>query len=114
MLARAAEGAPPQAFLAGVMELGAGAALRVRSDELDRLREELVEHFHGVLGSPDAGGWIPHVTIQNNVELKTARALRRALEAGFSPRPLSITGLELIRYAEGAWQPVGRFPFRGG
>lgn len=113
VLGRVSSMARPEATLSGWMELGAGVALRVRSDDLDRLREELRDHFHGLLSAPDSGGWIPHITIQNKVESKDARALLRSLEADFRPRPLAITGLQLIRYLEGQWQKLASYSFRG-
>ena len=95
------------------MDLGQGVAIRIHSDELDRLREELSENFYGLLSAQDRGGWIPHVTLQNKVEPKTARILLRSLEKQFHPRPLQIVGLELVRYLEGEWAKVGSYPFRG-
>ena len=56
------------------MDLGGGVAFRVVSPDLDRIREELADDFHGLLGAQDCGGWRPHVTIQNKVAPKEARA----------------------------------------
>lgn len=95
------------------MDLGGGVAVRIRSDDLDGLREELSSHFHGLLSAQDRGGWIPHVTIQNKVEPNVARALLRSLETSFQPQPLGIIGLQLIRYSEGAWEELATFRFRG-
>ena len=103
----------PQAIEQGFIDLGGGVAVRVRSDGLDRIREELAQHLHGLLGAQDRGGWIPHVTIQNKVEPKTARALLHSLQKDFRPRPLRIAGLELVRYLDGEWERVASFPFRG-
>jgi hypothetical protein len=58
--------------------------------------------FHGLLGAQDAGGWRPHVTIQNKVPAKEARALISTLERDFRPRPIAIHGLGLHRYSGGA------------
>jgi len=95
------------------MDLGGGVAIRIRSDGLDRLREELLEEFHGLLSAQDRGGWIPHVTIQNKVEPKVARGLLRSLKKDFRPRPLQIAGLELVRYLEGSWERLASYRFRG-
>ena len=103
----------PQAGIAGLMDLGGGVAFRVVSDQLDAIREEIADHFHGMLGARDAGGWRPHVTIQNKVPPKVARALIEELERGFQPRPLAIGALTLRRYLEGPWETVARYPFRG-
>ena len=49
------------------MDLGGGVAFRVVSDELDRVRDQIADHFHGMLSAQDSAGWQPHVTIQNKV-----------------------------------------------
>ena len=69
--------------------------------------------LHGLLGAQDSGGWVPHVTIQNKVEPRVARALKRSLEAGFEPRPIGIIGLGLHRYLGGPWEPLQTYRFRG-
>ena len=112
-MARAADGPAPRAIVAGLMDLGGGVAYRIVSDDLDAIREELVEHFHGLLGAQDAGGWRPHVTIQNKVPPKEARALIAELDHSFRPRPLAIRGLGLHRYLDGPWEMLGVWPFRG-
>ena len=104
---------PPRATVAGLMDLGGGVALRVVSDELDALRDELADHFHGLLSAQDSGGWRPHVTIQNKVAPKVSRALIAELAVDFTPRPLAIAGLGLHRYLGGPWERLARYPFRG-
>jgi 2'-5' RNA ligase superfamily len=111
-LARASASNAPRATVAGAMDLGGGVAFRVVSEDLDRIREDLAEAFHGMLGAQDARGWRPHVTIQNKVSNREARALAKALEAGFMPRPLTIHGLGLHRYAGGPWETLRLWPFR--
>ena len=95
------------------MNLGGGVAYRVVSPDLDRVRAELAADFHGLLSAQDAGGWRPHVTIQNKVPTKVARALLDELERDFRPRSLGITGLALYRYMDGPWETLIVFPFRG-
>ena len=112
-LARAARAKPPRATVAGLMDLGGGVAFRIVSEELDRIRGELAEGFHGMLGAQDSGGWRPHVTIQNKVANRDARQLLEALQAGFQPRPLGISGLALHRYLGGPWDSLQAWPFRG-
>lgn len=112
-LSRLALERPPQALIEGLMDLGGGVAFRVVSPELDRIRGELADHFHGLLSAQDAGGWRPHVTIQNKVPPKEARALRQRLEADFRPRPLAISGLGLHRYLGGPWEQLATYAFRG-
>jgi 2'-5' RNA ligase len=112
-LARACMRSTPIATLTGLMDLGNGVAFRIRSEELDRLREELAAEFHGLLGAQDGAGWVPHVTIQNKVARGQARKLLRQLETSFQPRPLAIAGLQLFRYLDsGEWEALGRWSFR--
>lgn len=112
-LARAAKARAPKATISGVIDLDSGAALRVESPGLETIRAELADEFHGLLTSQDMGRWTPHVTIQNKAEPRNARALVRALRAGFEPRPLAIAGLQLVRYAGGSWEPLARWRFSG-
>jgi 2'-5' RNA ligase superfamily len=104
---------PPKATIAGMMDLGTGVAFRVVSEELDAIREELADHLHGLLSAQDSGGWRPHVTIQNKVKPREAKALLHELKRGFEPRALGISGLSLHRYLDGPWETVARYPFRG-
>ena len=112
-LALQAAGSAPYAMIAGLMDLGGGVAFRVVSDDLDSIRNEIADHFHGLLGAQDSAGWRPHVTIQNKVPPKSARALLAELERDFRPRPLGIAGLALHRYRDGPWETLARYPFRG-
>ena len=112
-LAAMAAERPPQAIVAGVMNLGGGVAMRVVSDELDQIRDRIAADLHGLLSAQDSAGWRPHVTIQNKVSPRVAKALLDALAAGFKPRPLQITGLALHRYLGGPWQALASYAFRG-
>ena len=112
-LSRFASERPPSASIEGLMNLGGGVAFRVASQDLDRIRRELVQDFHGLLSAQDGGGWRPHVTIQNKVPPKDARALLERLESDFRPRPLAISGLGLHRYLGGPWEQLAIYPFRG-
>jgi hypothetical protein len=96
------------------MNLGGGVAFRIVSPDLDRIRDQLSDGLQGLLTPQDAGGWRPHVTIQNKVAPKTARALLDDLEREFRPRPLAIRALGLHRYLGGPWEQVAVYPFRGG
>ena len=113
-LAQAARERAPRAEIAGLMDLGGGVAFRVVSDDLDIIRADLAHAFRGSLSAQDAGGWRPHVTIQNKVAPKVARALLAELQAGFAPRSLAIRGLGLHRYMGGPWDLLGSYAFRGG
>lgn len=102
----------PVARIEGLMDLGGGVAFRIASADLDRIRDELATDLHGLLGAQDSGGWRPHVTIQNKVAPRLARALKDSLERAFSPKSLSIKGLGLYRYLGGPWERLAIYPFR--
>ena len=104
---------PPRASLAGLMNLSSGVAFRVASDELETIRDAIAGHFHGSLCAPDAAGWRPHITIQNKVPAREAKALLDRLAADFTPRPLGVCGLSVHRYRGGPWETVGAYKFRG-
>jgi len=104
---------PPEATLAGLINLGGGVAYRVASPALDDLRDEIADHFHGSLTAQDAAGWRAHVTIQNKVPASQAKTLFDELQREFQARPLIIRGLALYRYLGGPWEPLGSFAFRG-
>lgn len=112
LLARLVRRPPPKALVAGLMDLGGGVAMRVTSDELDQLRMEIADHFHGCLSAQDSAGWRPHITIQNKVAPRTARALIAQLSNGFEPRPLAIAGLSIHRYLGGPWEGLANYRFR--
>ena len=112
-LARLGPDPPPHAMIEGLMDLGGGVAFRIVSADLDRIRRELVEDFHGLLTAQDAGRWLPHVTVQNKVAVRQARALLARLAADFRPRPLAISGLGLHRYLHGPWERLAIYSFRG-
>jgi hypothetical protein len=112
-LSRIASGPPPRASIKGMMDLGGGVAFRLVSPDLDRIRDDLADHFHGLLGAQDIGGWRPHITIQNKVSLKEARTLKTKLELNFQPRALAIGGLGLHRYRDGPWEKLAIYAFRG-
>jgi len=113
VLSRLGAGAPPRASIEGLMDLGGGVAFRVVSPDLDRIRAELSEDLHGLLGAQDSGGWRPHVTIQNKVPVKEANRLLERLRGEFQPRPLGIQGLGLHRYLGGPWETLAVTAFRG-
>ena len=109
----AGEHSPPQATLSGLMSLCGGVAFRVHTPELDAIRNELADAFHGLLRAQDSGGWAPHITVQNKVTSSVARDLMTSLQRSFEPRRLAIRGLLLFRYVGGPWAPLGGFRFGG-
>jgi len=108
-----AAASPPRAEIVGVMDLGAGSALRVESPELEDIRHDLQLGLQGLLTAQDQGPWTPHITVQNKVEPREARRLQKELRARFERRPLAIRGLALWRYRDGPWEPVKSWSFRG-
>ncbi len=105
--------AAPRAAIAGIMDLGGGTALRVESEGLEDIRYDLALALRGLLTPQDMAPWRPHVTIQNKVEPKEAKALQAQLRSGFERRQLAIKGLALWRYLDGPWEPVKSWTFRG-
>ena len=103
----------PLATIAGLMNLSGGVAFRIVSDELEAVREGIGDHFHGMLSAQDAKGWRPHVTIQNKVAPKQAKALLDTLQRDFRPRPVGIAGLSVHRYCGGPWETLATYRFRG-
>jgi 2'-5' RNA ligase superfamily len=104
---------PPRAQIAGVMDLGQGTALRVDSEALEDLRDDLALALHGLLTPQDSAPWTPHVTVQNKVEPREARRLQQTLRGRFERWPLAIRALATWRYLGGPWEPVKSFTFRG-
>jgi 2'-5' RNA ligase superfamily len=104
---------PPQAWVAGVKNLGGGVAFRIASEELDVIRAEIAHRLSGLLTAQDSAGWSAHVTIQNKVAPRDAKALVQALGKGFTGRPIRISGLGLHRYLGGPWKTLRTFSFRG-
>ena len=108
-----ARGVAPRALLGPPYSLGNGVAFRILSDDLDRLRDRLADRFHGSLSAQDAHGFRAHVTVQNKVEAKVARALLTNLSRDHRERSLAFAALSLHRYLGGPWQALARCPFRG-
>lgn len=112
-LAIATAAPPPRAEIAGIINLGQGTAFRVESEPLEAIRAELAEAFHGLLTPQDSAPWRPHVTIQNKVVSRAAKALQQQLRATFTPRRLAISGLTSWRYLGGPWEELKAHKFRG-
>lgn len=83
----------------------------MRSEALEDIRADLADAFSGLLTPQDAAPWRPHVTIQNKVHPREARALLDTLERDFRPRPLAIAALGAFYYRGGPWEPIARFAF---
>lgn len=103
----------PRAFIAGLMDLGGGVAFRIGSEELDIVRAEIADRLGGLLTAQDRAGWSAHVTIQNKVPPREAKALIQALGNQLDGRPVRIGGLGLHKYLGGPWETLRTFSFRG-
>jgi hypothetical protein len=102
----------PSARLDGVMPLGSGTALRLSSPGLMEVRAELAERFHGLLTAQDNHPPRLHVTIQNKVSPREAKALQARLAATLEPRDFAFAGLAMHAYRGGPWELLKRSPFR--
>ena len=111
-LAAAAAAPPPPATITGIMDLGEGTAFRIDSRALEAIRGALAEAFHGLLMPHDQAPWQAHITIQNKVAPRDARALQARLGASFEPRPLHLRALASWRYRDGPWEKAKEHPFR--
>ena len=109
----ASEFAPVEGRIVGVMSLGGGTAIRLESGGLLRLRAMLAEHFHGLLTEQDRGGKRLHVTVQNKVSAKAAKALQTELSPRVEPRDFRFRALGLHRYLGGPWDLLEDVNFRG-
>lgn len=101
----------PVARAAGLMSLGRGVAVKIESPGLTAIRRELCEAFAALLTPQDAGGWRPHVTIQNKVQPSVAKLLLAALSKDFQPREVEIAGIATWYYRGGPWEPISRHMF---
>jgi len=103
--------AAPQAWIGGVLDLGGGVAFRIESPELEDIRARIADAFAPMLVPQDAGGWRPHVTVQNKVARPQATALLAELREGFARRPVTIAGLASWWYRGGPWEAHSRHMF---
>ncbi|MEP3420109.1 MAG: 2'-5' RNA ligase family protein [Erythrobacter sp.] len=113
----AREFAAPQGAVSGLLDLGTGTAIALRSEQLLTLREMIAEHFHGSLTAQDLYEPQPHITIQNKVTKREARALqadlRSTIEEKIAWGSFVFPRLELHLYKGGPWELVKHIPFRG-
>ncbi|WP_246204811.1 2'-5' RNA ligase family protein [Altericroceibacterium indicum] len=103
----------PEAQVEDIMSLGKGTAFKVFSHDMQVIRAELADRFHGLLTDQDAHTPRLHITIQNKVTLKEARALQAELQSTFIQRNFAFLGLSLHIYRGGPWEFVKSWSFRG-
>lgn len=109
----AGEVAPVAARVDGLMPLGGGTAIRLASPDLLDLRDLIADHFHGLLSAQDTHRPRLHVTIQNKVTAREAKALQAALAGTIVAESFAFPGLALHRYLGGPWELLRTFVFRG-
>ena len=109
----AAEFAPVEARIDGLMNLGAGTALAIHSPAMLAVRQRIADHFHGALTAQDAHRPRLHITIQNKVAKQAATALQAELGPSLAPRNFRFRGFGLHRYCNPHWEAAGTWPFRG-
>ncbi len=107
------EFAAPPGEITGLMDLGTGTAIALASPQLLTLRAIIAEHFHGNLTAQDLHEPRLHITIQNKVTKREARALQAQLAPQIVPRRFAFPALELYLYQGGPWTLVKRSGFRG-
>ncbi len=105
--------APVAARLTRVMNLGKGTAFEIASRGMLDLRDEIADHFHGMLTSQDQHRPRLHVTVQNKVTPGKARLLQTELDMTFQPHDFSFRALAMHAYLGGPWQHLCDHPFRG-
>lgn len=104
---------PPEAEIAGIMDLGGGTALAIRSRGLEALHADLADRLSGLIQQRDDRPLRLHVTVQNKVPRAEAQALQTALTAATLPGRFRFVGLLLSRWRDEAWQPAQTYRFRG-
>jgi hypothetical protein len=113
----AAEFAPPEGAVKGVMDLGKGTAIALEAPQLLALRALIAEHFRGSLTAQDLHEPRPHITIQNKVTKEEARVLQASLAPVLAPwiarGRFTFPALALWRYRGGPWERVKTCAFRG-
>ena len=105
--------APIDGEMIGLMPLGKGTAIKLESEELLILRDNIAEHFHGLLTGQDQHRPRLHITIQNKVTIEEAKALQSELAGHVEPCRFAFRGLGLHRYRGGPWEARGEYVFRG-
>ncbi len=104
---------PPPARIEGVMALDRGTAVRLTSPALLALRDEIADRFDTLLSPQDRHTPRLHVTIQNKVAPREARALQEQLAPALAPLDFRFAGLALHAWLGGPWQALKRWSFRG-
>lgn len=105
----------PPANLEGIMSLGGGTALKLASAAMIDHREDIADHFTGMLTGQDQHKPRLHVTIQNKVTSTKAKELQARLAKSdtVEPRAFAFRGFALFHYRGGPWEHIRDWVFRG-
>jgi hypothetical protein len=90
-----------------------GVAVFLHSPQLLSLREMLAAEWWSWLTDQDTAGFVPHVTIQNNVSAGEAHRTRADIAGRLRLSRIRGVGLHLWRYRDGRWEDAQLFRFRG-
>lgn len=104
---------PPAARITGLMDLGEGTALAIESPAMVGLHAELAESLHGLIQQRDARPLRLHITIQDKVPAREARALQAELTHTLEPRSFHFRGFGIYGWTGDLWLRTKVFPFRG-
>ncbi|WEK46788.1 MAG: 2'-5' RNA ligase family protein [Candidatus Andeanibacterium colombiense] len=104
---------PPEARVTGLMDLGTGTAMDLRSDGMVALHAAMSERLHGVLTRQDDRRLRLHITVQNKVERRAAKTLQAQLAETLEHRRFRFRGFGLYAWESGLWNPLAEYPFRG-
>ena len=96
-----------------VRAIGRGVAYFFDAPALMALRDGLAAEWQPWLTDQDRAPYWPHVTVQNKVAPKLAKALARQLSGELRPFTVTGTGLTLWRYLGGPWRAERDFRFAG-
>lgn len=110
-----ADNPPPHARLEGIMSLGGGTALKLASEAMLHHREDIADHFTGMLTGQDQHKPRLHVTIQNKVTSTKSKELQAemTMDQTAEPRDFAFRGFALFHYRGGPWEHIRDWVFRG-
>lgn len=100
-----------QLQVSGVVNIGRGVAYKIDCPPLMALHKQLQQIWKGRLTQQDQQGLWPHVTVQNKVDVATAKSLQQQLASSFQPFTAQGIGLSLFTYEGGPWAKVADYPF---
>ena len=105
---------PPAAFRATrIFNFSGGAAVDLTCPPAMEVQDDLRRSWSGIITDSDDRARKLHVTIQNKVDRKTARATQSRLRDGFTPWEGLFDRLLLWHYRGGPWERAATFPLTG-